>query len=376
MSKIILAPDSFKGTLSAGEVCKAMEEGIRRVIPEAEVCSVPIADGGEGTVDAFLTALPGERRKVVVQGPFGDPVEACYGVMAKGKTAVIEMAACAGLPLAEGRLDPEHASTYGVGQLMADAVDRGCETIILGLGGSCTNDGGAGAAAGAGAIFYRKDHTAFVPTGGTLEEIDDVDLSALRDRFSGVEILAMCDVENPLFGETGAAYVFGPQKGADSAMTERLDHGLRALDRMASRRLGANLANIPGAGAAGGMGYGVMAFFGAKLRSGIDTVLSTVGFRELLQGADLVLSGEGKLDAQSVHGKVASGVASWTKAEGVPLIIEAGQLGEGFEPLYEMGLTAAFSINRAPQPLSVSAPHTAENIALLTEEILRLWNCR
>lgn len=373
MKKIVLAPDSFKGTLSSRQVCEEIATAAGRVFPGCQVKAVPVADGGEGSVEAFLAAMGGERKELAVQGPFGEKMNGFYGLVEGGRTAIIEMAACAGLPLAEGRLDPERATTYGVGQLMVDAARSGCGKIILGLGGSCTNDGGCGAAAAAGARFFREDGEAFVPTGGTLGEIAGMDLTGLRRAFAGVEIVAMCDIDNPLYGEAGAAYIFGPQKGADPAMVERLDHNLRALEQVVKQALGVNLAPMPGAGAAGGMGYGMAAFFGAKLQPGIETVLDTVGFDRLLEGADLVFSGEGRLDAQSVRGKVVAGVARRAKAAGVPLVALVGQIGQGFEPMYELGLSAVFSINRAAQPLAESAPHAAENLRLTAENVLRLW---
>lgn len=373
MKKIVLAPDSFKGTLSSRQVCEEIATAAGRVFPGCQVKAVPVADGGEGSVEAFLAAMGGERKELAVQGPFGEELTGFYGLVEGGRTAIIEMAACAGLPLAEGRLDPERATTYGVGQLMVDAARSDCKKIILGLGGSCTNDGGCGAAAAAGARFFRENGEAFVPTGGTLGEIAGIDLTGLRRAFAGVEIVAMCDIDNPLYGEAGAAYIFGPQKGADPAMVERLDHNLRALEQVVKQALGVDLAQMPGAGAAGGMGYGMAAFFGAKLQPGIETVLDTVGFDRLLEGADLVFSGEGRLDAQSVRGKVVAGVARRAKAAGVPLVALVGQIGQGFEPMYELGLSAVFSINRAAQPLAESAPHAAENLRLAAENVLRLW---
>ena len=373
MKKIVLAPDSFKGTLTSRQVCEEITKAAGKVFPGCQVKAVPVADGGEGSVEAFLTAMGGERKELAVQGPFGEKMTGFYGLVEGGRTAIIEMAACAGLPLAEGRLDPERATTYGVGQLMVDAARSGCGKIILGLGGSCTNDGGCGAAAAAGARFFRKDGEAFVPTGGTLGEIAGMDLTGLRRAFAGVEIVAMCDIDNPLYGEAGAAYIFGPQKGADPAMAERLDQNLQALEQVVKQALGVNLAQMPGAGAAGGMGYGMAAFFGAKLQPGIETVLDTVNFDRLLEGANLVFSGEGRLDAQSVRGKVVAGVARRAKAAGVPLVALVGQIGQGFEPMYELGLTAVFSINRAAQPLAESAPHAAENLRLAAENVLRLW---
>ena len=373
MKKIVLAPDSFKGTLSSRQVCEEIATAARRVFPGCQVKAVPVADGGEGSVDAFLTAMGGERKELAVQGPFGEEMTGFYGLLEGGRTAIIEMAACAGLPLAEGRLDPERATTYGVGQLMVDAARSGCGKIILGLGGSCTNDGGCGAAAAAGARFFRESGEAFVPTGGTLGEIAGMDLTGLRRAFAGVEIVAMCDIDNPLYGETGAAYIFGPQKGAGPEMVARLDQNLQALEQVAKQALGVDLAQMPGAGAAGGMGYGMAAFFGAKLQPGIETVLDTVNFDRLLEGAGLVFSGEGRLDAQSVRGKVVAGVARRAKAAGVPLVALVGQIGQGFEPMYDLGLSAVFSINRAAQPLAESAPHAAENLRLTAENVLRLW---
>ena len=242
-----------------------------------------------------------------------------------------------------------------------------------GWGGSCTNDGGCGAAAAAGARFFRENGESFVPTGGTLGEIAQVDVGELREKFRGVELIAMCDIDNPLYGKTGAAYVFGPQKGADPALVEVLDQNLQGLERAVKTSLGVDLAQMPGAGAAGGMGYGMAALFGAKLQPGIDTVLDTVDFDRLLEGADLVFSGEGRLDSQSLGGKVVDGVARRAKAAGVPLVALVGQIGEGFEPMYHRGLSAVFSINRAAQPLEESAPHAAENLGLTAENVLRLW---
>ena len=373
MKKIVLAPDSFKGTLSSRQVCEEIATAARRVFPGCQVKAVPVADGGEGSVEAFLTAMGGERKELAVQGPFGEEMTGFYGLLEGGRTAIIEMAACAGLPLAEGRLDPERATTHGVGQLMVDAARSGCGKIILGLGGSCTNDGGCGAAAAAGARFFRESGEAFVPTGGTLGEIAGMDLTGLRRAFAGVEIVAMCDIDNPLYGETGAAYIFGPQKGAGPEMVARLDQNLQALEQVAKQALGVDLAQMPGAGAAGGMGYGMAAFFGAKLQPGIETVLDTVNFDRLLEGAGLVFSGEGRLDAQSVRGKVVAGVARRAKAAGVPLVALVGQIGQGYEPMYDLGLSAVFSINRAAQPLAESAPHAAENLRLTAENVLRLW---
>lgn len=372
MEKILLVPDSFKGTLSSRQVCQVMAGQLRRFFPQAQVKSIPVADGGEGSVEAFLAAAGGERRTRTVTGPFGEPVEAFYGILGDGRTAVIEMAACAGLPLAEGRLNPERATTYGVGELLLAAKEAGCTKAILGLGGSCTNDGGVGAAAALGAKFTRADGAAFVPTGGTLGEIAALDVSPVAQALQGMELTAMCDIDNPLYGEAGAAAVFAPQKGADAAMVARLDAGLRHLGQVAARCLGRDFSHLPGAGAAGGLGFGMAAFCGAQLRMGIDAVLDAVGFDSLLPGTDMVFTGEGKIDSQSARGKVVSGVAARCRKAGVPVVAVVGQIGQGFEEMYQQGLTAVFSINRAAQPFAESRFHAGENLALTMENIARL----
>ena len=372
MEKILLVPDSFKGTLSSRQVCQVMAGQLRRFFPQAQVKSIPVADGGEGSVEAFLAAAGGERRTRTVTGPFGEPVEAFYGILGDGRTAVIEMAACAGLPLAEGRLNPERATTYGVGELLLAAKEAGCTKAILGLGGSCTNDGGAGAAAALGAKFTRADGTAFVPTGGTLGEIAALDVSPVAQALQGMELTAMCDIDNPLYGDAGAAAVFAPQKGADAAMVARLDAGLRHLGQVSARCLGRDFSHLPGAGAAGGLGFGMAAFCGAQLRMGIDAVLDAVGFDSLLPGTDVVFTGEGKIDSQSARGKVVSGVAARCRKAGGPVVAVVGQIGQGFEEMYQQGLTAVFSINRAAQPFAESRFHAGENLALTMENIARL----
>ena len=372
MEKILLVPDSFKGTLSSRQVCQVMAGQLRRFFPQAQVKSIPVADGGEGSVEAFLAAAGGERRTRTVTGPFGEPVEAFYGILGDGRTAVIEMAACAGLPLAEGRLNPERATTYGVGELLLAAKEAGCTKAILGLGGSCTNDGGVGAAAALGAKFTRADGAAFVPTGGTLGEIAALDVSPVAQALQGMELTAMCDIDNPLYGDAGAAAVFAPQKGADAAMVARLDAGLRHLGQVAARCLGRDFSHLPGAGAAGGLGFGMAAFCGAQLRMGIDAVLDAVGFDSLLPGTDMVFTGEGKIDSQSARGKVVSGVAARCRKAGVPVVAVVGQIGQGFEEMYQQGLTAVFSINRAAQPFAESRFHAGENLALTMENIARL----
>lgn len=371
MKKCVLVPDSFKGTLASKEVCDRMASAIQRFFPEAAVISLPVADGGEGTVDAFLSALPGgEKVCCTVSGPFGCPVESFYGRI--GSTAVVEMAAAAGLPLAKTP-NPEEATTYGVGELISHALENGAEKIILGLGGSATNDGGCGAAAALGAKFYHANGQAFVPVGKTLQEIEKIDLSALKKRLEGVEMVAMCDIDNPLCGERGAAAVFAPQKGADGEMVKRLDAGLAHLASVIHRELGVSVLDVPGAGAAGGMGAGAMALLGARLCPGIDAVLDAAGFEAHLEGADVVFTGEGRLDGQTLGGKVISGVARRAKQKGVPVVVVAGDVSGDVTALYKTGVAAIFSTNREARPFAEVRNRAGDDLSLVMENILRLW---
>ena len=369
----LLIPDSFKGTLSSQQICGLLGETIARHFPDAHTVSIPVADGGEGSVDAFLTALGGEKQYLTVENPFFEDMEAYYGLIDNGETAVIEMAACAGLPLAEGRRDPRITTTYGVGQLMVHAAHSGVKRIIMGLGGSATNDAGCGAAAAAGVKFRSAAGEVFVPTGGTLCEIADIDLSGLDSALNAVEIITMCDIDNPMYGPNGAAYIFAPQKGADPHTVKELDDGLRHLAAVMAEKLGADYPDTPGAGAAGAMGMGMLVFFGSRLQMGIQTVLDVVNFEQLAADCDYVITGEGKLDGQSLRGKVVIGVAQRAKALGKPVIAIVGgaedaQVGEA----YQMGVTAVFPINRLPQDFSVSRYHSEENLKYTADTIMRL----
>lgn len=372
MDSFILIPDSFKGTMSSSEICALMEAAIRRHKPNATVRSIPVADGGEGSVDCFLQAVGGQRVQLRVAGPFFDEVDAFYGLLPDGRTAVVEMAACAGLPLAEGRLDPQAATTYGVGQLMLHAAEQGARRIILGLGGSATTDGGCGAAAALGLRFLDGEGRPFTPVGGTLGKIAAIDASTLAPAFSGVELTAMCDIDNPMAGPTGAAYVFGPQKGADPAMVQRLDAGLVHLAGVIEQSLGRQVAGLPGAGAAGAMGAGMVAFLGARLQMGIQTVLDTVGFDALLKEAGLVFTGEGKLDSQSLRGKVVIGVARRARAAGVPVVAVVGDIADDIGAAYDEGVSAVFSINRVAVPFEKARPRARSDLSLTMDDIMRL----
>lgn len=374
MKRCIVISDSFKGTLSSLEICHIAEESAEKIIPETELIALPVADGGEGTVDCFIRACGGKRCQACVSGPFGEPVLADYALLRDG-TAVIEMASCAGLPLVEGRRDPLRATTFGVGELIRDAVTHGASRIILGLGGSCTNDGGCGAAAALGAIFKDGCGNSFVPTGGTLSQVKSIQVDAIRTSLGKTCITVMCDVDNPLFGKTGAACVFGPQKGADTKTVRLLDDGLRNLDRVIQCDLSICTADVPGAGAAGGFGAGAIAFFGAVLQSGIDTVLETVRFPYLLQNCSLIITGEGCLDEQSLHGKVVSGVLKQAQRANVPVVILAGTVREEMPQLYSMGASAVFSINRRAEDYQIAKDYAADNYRATLENVFRLIRC-
>lgn len=371
MKKFVLIPDSFKGTLTSQQVCDHMAAVIRKHFPQAEICAIPVADGGEGTCDAFLAAMSGEKRPKTVSGPFFEPVEAFYARLPDGR-AVIEMAVCAGLPLAGERKDPEKTTTLGVGELIRAALDDGCREIILGLGGSATNDGGAGMAHALGVRFCRADGVSFIPTGGTLREIERIDCSGLDPRLRETKLTAMCDVTNPLCGENGAAAVFGPQKGADEAAVARLDAGLRHLAEKLPDQLAETALSLPGGGAAGGMGMGASVFLGAQLVSGITAVLDTVGFDERLQNADIVFTGEGRFDTQSLQGKVIDGVAARAKRAGVPVIAVVGDVGGGLEEAYQKGVSAVCSINRVAVPYTQARLRASQDLEETMDMILRL----
>jgi glycerate kinase len=369
MPKFILVPDSYKGTMSSTQVCAAMERGIRRVLPDAIVDSLPVADGGEGSVDAFLSAIGGEKRSVEVCGPYFDKIESYYGVLGDGQTAVIEMAACAGLPLVYNKKDPSRTTTYGVGEMMLHAANSGCRQIIMCLGGSATNDGGCGAAAAAGIRFYDKKGRQFIPVGGTLADIVFIDASGISPVLAGVDVVTMCDVDNPLYGELGAAYIFAPQKGANERMVRMLDDGLRGLAKATKAD---ETARMGGSGAAGGMGFGMRVFFNSKLRMGIETVLDITGFDDLLHGTDYVFTGEGCIDPQSMHGKVVIGVAKRAERAGVPVIAVVGDISDGIEEAYNMGVTAIFSINRVAVDKEQARRRAPRDLEMTVADIARI----
>ena len=372
MQNFILVPDSFKGTLSAIEVCNIMKSSIKNLYKDANIISVPVADGGEGTVDAFLYALGGEKKSVWVSDAFNEQKILAHYAMLKDDIAVIEMAACAGLPLVKNRLEPDKTTTFGVGELIIDAVNSGAKKIILGLGGSATNDGGCGMAAALGVKFKDEQDQEFIPTGGTLSQIYKIDMNNIYSKIKDIEFISMCDVDNPLCGKLGASAVFAPQKGADEDMVKSLDEGLAHLAKIIKRDLHIAVKDIKGAGAAGGLGAGSIAFLQSKLTKGIDVILDTINFDELVSKADIVFTGEGKFDSQSLHGKVVMGVANRSQKYKTPVIVVTGAIGENIQEAYNKGITAIFSINKEPMEFSKSALKSKENMILTMENILRL----
>ena len=372
MQNFILVPDSFKGTLSAIEVCNIMKSSIKNLYKDANIISVPVADGGEGTVDAFLYALGGEKKSVWVSDAFNEQKILAHYAMLKDDIAVIEMAACAGLPLVKNRLEPDKTTTFGVGELIIDAINSGAKKIILGLGGSATNDGGCGMAAALGVKFKDEQNQEFIPTGGTLSQIYKIDMNNIYSKIKDVEFVSMCDVDNPLCGRLGASAVFAPQKGADEDMVKLLDEGLAHLAKIIKRDLHIEVKDIKGAGAAGGLGAGSIAFLQSKLTKGIDVILDTIKFDELVSKADIVFTGEGKFDSQSLHGKVVMGVANRSQKYKTPVIVVTGAIGENIQEAYNKGITAIFSINKEPMEFSKSALKSKENMILTMENILRL----
>ena len=359
--------------MSSLEICSLTAAVLHQHFPAAQIVTLPIADGGEGSVEAILSSLGGRLIDCTVQGPYGEEMLCRYGIVADGRTAVIEMASCAGLPLVGERRHPGKTTTYGVGQQIADAVMlHGCRRVILGLGGSATNDLGCGAAAALGVVFRTRDGSAFIPTGETLSQISRIETNGLLAELAATEIIAICDIDNPLYGSQGAAYIFGPQKGADPAMVAFLDKQLRAASEVIYHDLGIDIADLPGAGAAGGMGGGMVAFLGAKLQMGIETILDMVSFAEIAKDADLILTGEGKLDQQSLRGKVVVGVGRRAKALGVPVIAIVGDIADGMEAIYVEGITAVMSINRIATSLERARLRSRSDLTSTIDTLCRV----
>lgn len=370
MKKVVIIPDSFKGTMTSKEICDIIGRTVKKYYPDCNIVSVPVADGGEGSVDCFLTAVGGKKVYVDVKGPYFENIRAYYGIIDQD-TAVIEMASCAGLPLVEGRENPMKTTTYGVGQMILHAASNGCKKIILGLGGSCTNDGGTGAAAALGVKFFNDKNEEFVPVGGTLKDIAKIDISGKANILDGVSITAMCDIDNVMYGSSGAAFVFAPQKGADEKMVKELDNGLMHLSDVIESDLGVHVSNVPGAGAAGAMGAGMLAFCNAELKMGIQVVLDTVNFDKLIEDADVIFTGEGKIDGQSLRGKVVVGVARRAKKQGIPVVAIVGDIGDDIDGIYDMGVNSIFSINRVALPFEQARKRSKSDLESTVDSLLR-----
>ena len=362
--KIVIAPDSFKGSLTALQVAEAMEVGLRRVFPDATIEKVPMADGGEGTVQSLVDATGGEILTAQVMDPLGNTIDAQYGVLGDGVTAVIEMAEASGLTLVPlNKRDPRVTTTYGTGELIRSALAHGCRKLIIGIGGSATNDGGAGMAQALGAKLLTASGEQIKPGGDHLATLNSIDLSELDPRITETETVVACDVNNPLTGEQGASYVYGPQKGATREMIEMLDANLAHLDKILQRDLSKSVGNVPGAGAAGGLGAGLMAFVDASLKSGIEIVTEAAQLSKRLAGADLVITGEGQINFQTVFGKTPVGVAKVAKTHNIPVIAIAGSIADDSDGVYDAGIDAMIDIVPEPMPLETAI----ENATALTE---------
>lgn len=346
--KILIAPDSFKETMTSLQAASAMEAGVKKIFPHAEVEKLPVADGGEGTVEALVQGQNGRIVKKSVTGPLGDKVNAEYGIL-PGGVGVIEMASASGLGLVPpDKRNPLVTTTYGTGELILDAVKNGCGKIILGIGGSATNDGGTGMARALGYHFLDKDGNSLPEGGGSLSLLAEIESADVPGKIKDVEFLVACDVKNPLYGPKGASMVYGRQKGGSDEELELLDAALKNLSSVVERDLGLSIADVEGAGAAGGLGFGLMAFCGGELKSGIEIILDLVDFDSKLAGVDLVITGEGKIDGQSVYGKVPVGIAERAKKRGLPVLVLVGGIGEGVEKVYEYGIDAVMgSVNNA-----------------------------
>lgn len=373
--KIVIAPDSFKESLTAKEVCQAIENGLRRVWTEAEIIHVPVADGGEGTVQSLVDATDGDMVTLVATGPLGDKVDAFYGVLGDGKTAAIEMAAASGLHHVKKELrDPKKTSSYGTGEVILHALDNGATKLIIGLGGSATNDGGIGMLDALGAKFFNENGQRIEPNGAGLGAISHIDHSGLDPRFAQCEILVACDVDNPLCGEHGASKTFGPQKGATDEDILLLDSGLYNFGQKVHQQIGKEIIDVAGSGAAGGMGGALLGFTKAELKPGIDIVIETVKLGQQVLGADLVITGEGRIDWQTVHGKTPVGVAKEAKKTNIPVIAMAGCVGKDYQAVYNCGIDAVFVAIPRPLELTTAFMEAEVNLANLAENIARSWN--
>src|SRR5437660_935527 len=371
--RIVIAPQSLKGSLTAAEAGLAIARGALVVYPEADIAIVPMADGGEGTVQALVDATGGRIVEQTVTGPLGEPVTAFFGLLGDGRTAAIEMAACAGLPLVPPALrDPRITTTYGVGELILAALDQGCRHFIIGIGGSATNDGGAGMTQALGASLMTHEGKAIGRGGAALTTLAHISTATMDARLSSCSFDVACDVNNPLCGPMGASAVYGPQKGATPEMVVQLDDALAHYAEVIERDLGVSVRDVPGAGAAGGLGAGLMAFLRATLRPGAQIILEAVKLEEQLRSADLVITAEGQLDAQTAYGKSVGAVAALAKRYRLPVLALAGGLGDDYQTVYDLGVDAVAVLPSKPMALAYAMQHAAELMADATERALRL----
>ncbi len=372
--RIVIAPDSFKESASAKEVAEAIAAGVRRALPEAELALVPMADGGEGTLDALLAATGGERVMVQVIGPLGQPVTATYGLIEGGGTAVIEMAAASGLArVPPNKRDPRITTTRGTGELIRHALNRGVHCIIVGVGGSATNDAGAGMAQALGFRLLDAEGNGLPAGGAALARLARIDGTQRHPRLRECQVFVACDVNNPLCGPQGASLTYGPQKGASLEVALELDQALHHFAELVGTQLGIDLLNLPGGGAAGGLSAGLVAFADAKLRPGFELIAEACGLEKFIREADLVITGEGSLDRQTAYGKTPLGVARMAKRHGVPVVALAGSLGEGYQSLYPLGIDAAFAIVSGPITLNEALARTTELLGVTAEAVVRTW---
>lgn len=371
--KFVLAPDSFKESMTAKEACDAMERAIKKVIKDAECVKVPMADGGEGTTTSLVDGSNGEIFTTEVTGPIGDKVEAIYGIMGDKETGIIEMAMASGIQLVKREeRNPLIATTYGTGELIKALLDKGVKRILLGIGGSATNDGGAGMVQALGGRLLDKDGNEVKFGGGHLHEIEKIDLSNLDIRLKDVKIEVACDVTNPFIGENGASRIFGPQKGADEEMVQLLDDNLAHFAEVIKRELGRDIVNVPGAGAAGGLGGALLAFLNAELKRGIEMVIQHTNLREKVEGADFVFTGEGSIDGQTLFGKTPIGVAKTAKEAGAKVIAFAGRVADDADTLYDGGIDSIFCILNELTSLDNALENGAHNLEKTVENVVRI----
>lgn len=371
--KIIIAPDSYKDNLSALAVAQCMEAGLLKACKDFEIIKIPIADGGEGTVEAILAGAGGKVVRTKVTGPLRNEIDSFFGILDDGKTAVIEMSAASGLELVPfHRRNPMNTTTYGTGELILAALDAGCTDIIIGVGGSSTNDGGMGMAQALGVVFFDKERKPLSYGGRFLNDIAFYDDNGIDSRIKNTRITVACDVTNPLYGENGAAYVYASQKGASQRQIRILDEGLKNFAKVIKDISAIDIGFLPGSGAAGGLAGGLVAFTGAKLKKGIDIVIEICNLHQHLENADLILTGEGKTDAQTAYGKVPVGIAKAAKKHNVPVICISGSLGKGYENVYNEGIDAVFSICPGPIDLKTAFENAETNITYTTFGIARL----